>query len=84
MELSTEQKSKRVGEPWIFHRGIRLVDPALWWFVIIEPNPNAPGHALITVGGAAVYRAYTNTGETISKGGELALRIIRVAMAGSK
>lgn len=84
MELDLERPSPRVGQPWVFYRGARLYDPALWWVVTIQPNPDSPGHSIITVGGAPEYRNFPNTGETISKGGELAARIVVIAMDKNK
>lgn len=84
MELDVERESLRVGDPWVFRRGIRLVDPALWWVIIIKPNPDKPGHSIIAVHGVPEYRVYATTGETMSKGGELAMRITVTAMEATR
>ena len=83
MGLSVEVASKN-GEPWILHRGPRLEYGAIYFRVDVDPVPGQPDRSGLAVYAASGGSLINDTGETISKPHELALRIATLALGGKR
>lgn len=75
MELELDETPADPGGPWLFERGARLVDPVLWYRVDIAPGPRAET-SLVRVFALPKSRMLSDTQETVSKPGALAMRIV--------
>ncbi len=76
LDLSVEEASRGPGDPWVFHRGPRLVDPPLYYRVDILPVADRQRAAEVRVYAIPSPRLFVDTQETIAKPGALAMRIV--------
>lgn len=76
LELDEESASSGPGEPWVFRRGPRLTDPVLLYRVDVVPVTDRKDASTIRVFALTATRLLTDTQETMSKPGALAMRIV--------
>ncbi|MFO0759892.1 MAG: hypothetical protein U0359_25630 [Byssovorax sp.] len=76
LELDEEAPSSGPGEPWVFRRGPRLADPVLLYRVDVVPVADRKDASTIRVFALTASRILTDTQETMSKPGALAMRIV--------
>lgn len=81
MEMEVDIPAEKPGDPWVLKRGMRLVDPALYYRVLVAPGAGADS-VQIRVFAIAKPPGITDTQETLSKPGELAMRIVAACVAG--
>jgi hypothetical protein len=82
MELDVEEASEKPGEPWVLRRGARLNDGPLLYRVDVSAPADRQGVAVIRVYSVPVSLGVTDTHETLSKPGALAMRIVAACAAG--